>query len=382
MSHAERFEIPVALERDAKLPIQLSDPSLDTPAVLVDLDKVEANVERMAAYARENGLTLRPHIKSHKSLHMASMQIDHGATGLCVSTASEVQVMSRLNVDMMLAYPLVGLTKLQRVLPILQGKLLSLVVDAGKTLDAYRDFAQVHNLIIPVYVEVDTGMNRSGSLPVESLELVKVIAKDPHFKFMGIMTHAGHAHSSIRPEALAEVARAEARIMGDLRVEIEKLGLSDFAVSAGSTLTSRYLKSSDGITEIRPGTYIYNDLRTMERWACSRDQIAATMLTTISSARDKRVTLDAGSKTLTTSQIPNYSYGQFSDDETAIITRLSEEHGVVDLEEDLCNYSIGDRVRVLPIHVCVWMDLQVEIYGIRGNQIVERISNQAMRHSL
>eukprot|EP01037_Dinobryon_pediforme_P001274 gene1274-1289_t len=234
----------------------------------------------MAIYARENGLFLRPHVKSHKSLYMASRQMDHGATGLCVATSSEAQVMFRLGVDIMLAYPLVGLAKLQRVLPMLRGKRLSLVVDEKRTLDSYIDFAQLNNLVIPVYVEVDTGMNRSGALPGESLK--------------GIMTHAGHAHSPKDEAGLAEVARTEAKVMGDLRFEIEKLGVSNFAVSAGSTLTSRYLKSSDGITEIRPGTYIYNDLRTMERWACSRDQIAVTMLTTISSARDRRVTLDAG----------------------------------------------------------------------------------------
>jgi D-serine deaminase-like pyridoxal phosphate-dependent protein len=382
MIYIDQDCIPLPLDSGAQLPINLEDPSLDTPAVLVDLDKVEANLEGMATYARENGLFLRPHVKSHKSLYMASRQMDHGATGLCVATSSEAQVMFRLGVDIMLAYPLVGLAKLQRVLPMLRGKRLSLVVDEKRTLDSYIDFAQLNNLVIPVYVEVDTGMNRSGALPGESIKLVKAILKNPHLEFRGIMTHAGHAHSPNSEAGLAEVARAEAKVMGDLRFEIEKLGVSNFAVSAGSTLTSRYLKSSDGITEIRPGTYIYNDLRTMERWACSRDQIAVKMLTTISSARDRRITLDAGSKSITTSQIPTYQFGQFYDDQEVIITRLSEEHGVVDLPEKHKVYSIGDRVRILPIHVCVWMDLQVEIYGIRRDQIVERISNQAMRHSL
>jgi D-serine deaminase-like pyridoxal phosphate-dependent protein len=382
MIHTKDVDLPVPLESKVQLPISLADPSLDTPAVIIDLDKVDSNLERMASYAQTNGLSLRPHIKSHKSLYMASKQMDYGATGLCVATASEAQVMSQLGVDIMLAYPLVGSAKFHRVLPTLRKKKLSLVVDANKTLDSYSDFARSNDLVIPVYVEVDTGMNRSGALPSESIELVRRILKDTQLEFKGIMTHAGHAHSPASQAGLAEVARSEAKIMGDLRFEIEKLGASDFVVSAGSTLTSHHLKSSDGITEIRPGTYIYNDLRTMERWACSRDDIAATMLTTISSARDSRITLDAGSKSLTTSQIPNYNFGQFYEDEAIIITRLSEEHGVVDLPEIHNKYAIGDRVRVLPIHVCVWMDLQVEIYGVRGDQIVERISNQAMRHSL
>ena len=382
MIRIDQKEIPVPLESDVHFPVDLEDPGLDTPATLVDLDKVEDNLTRMAEYARVNGLSLRPHIKSHKSLYMAQKQIDHGASGLCVATASEAEVMSHLNVDLMLAYPIVGSAKFKRVLPLLQKGKLSLVVDAAKTLDTYIDFAQTYDLIIPVYVEVDTGMNRSGALPNESIQLAKRILSDDNLKFMGIMTHAGHAHNPSHVTGQAEVARAEAAIMGELRSEIERLGASDFVVSAGSSLTSLYLKGSDGVTEIRPGTYIYNDLRTMERWACSRNQIAAFMLTTISSARGNRITVDAGSKTLTTSQIPIFNYGQFVDDESAIVNRLSEEHGVVDLPEGHRNYSIGDRVRVLPIHICVWMDLQREVYGVRNNQIVERISNEAMRHSL
>ena len=382
MIRIDQKEIPVPLESDVHFPVDLEDPALDTPATLVDLDKVEDNLTRMAEYARVNGLSLRPHIKSHKSLYMAQKQIDHGASGLCVATASEAEVMSHLNVDLMLAYPIVGSAKFTRVLPLLQRGKLSLVVDAGQTLDTYIDFAQTFNLIIPVYVEVDTGMNRSGALPNETIQLAKRILSNDKLKFMGIMTHAGHAHNPSHVTGQAEVARAEAAIMGELRSEIERLGASDFVVSAGSSLTSLYLKGADGVTEIRPGTYIYNDLRTMERWACSRDQIAAFMLTTISSARGNRITVDAGSKTLTTSQIPTFKYGQFVDDESAIVNRLSEEHGVVDLPEGHRNYSIGDRVRVLPIHICVWMDLQREVYGVRNNQIVERISNEAMRHSL
>ena len=382
MIRIDQKEIPVPLESDIHFPVDLEDPALDTPAVLIDLDKVEDNLTRMANYARDNGLSLRPHIKSHKSLYLAQKQIDHGASGLCVATASEAEVMSHLNVDLMLAFPIVGSAKFKRVLPLLQKGKLSLVVDAAKTLDTYIDFAQTYDLIIPVYVEVDTGMNRSGALPNESIQLAKRILSDDNLKFMGIMTHAGHAHNPSHVTGQAEVARAEAAIMGELRSEIERLGASDFVVSAGSSLTSLYLKGSDGVTEIRPGTYIYNDLRTMERWACSRNQIAAFMLTTISSARGNRITVDAGSKTLTTSQIPIFNYGQFVDDESAIVNRLSEEHGVVDLPEGHRNYSIGDRVRVLPIHICVWMDLQREVYGVRNNQIVERISNEAMRHSL
>jgi D-serine deaminase-like pyridoxal phosphate-dependent protein len=376
------YALPVPLGVDVELPIDFNDQALDTPATLVNLDMVEDNLKRMADFARTSNLNLRPHIKSHKNLYMAKKQVDYGASGICVATASEAEVMAQLEVDLMLAYPIVGQAKLNRVRPILSMGRLSLVADSSQVLEEYIDFASTTSITIPVFIEVDTGMNRSGALPDEVIQLAKRVLLAKNLVFKGIMTHAGHAHNADDKDGIAEIARYEARVMGDLRSQLEKLGASDFVVSAGSTITSPYLKASDGITEIRPGTYIYNDLRTMERWSCTRDQIAVVTLATIASARGSRITVDAGSKTLTTSFLPTFSYGQLREDKSAMVSRISEEHGVIDLHEGSQRYSVGDRISILPIHVCVWMDLQSEIYGVRNNTVVARISNEAMRHSL
>ena len=161
--------------------------------------------------------------------------------------------------------------------------------------------------------------------------------------------------------------------MGDVRADLEQAGHEVRVVSAGSSLTARYLTAADGITEIRPGTYIYNDLRTLGCWSCPAEQIAVTMLATVVSTGDggARVTMDAGSKTLTTTMDPVYGYGHLAGRPDATVTRLSEEHGVLSVAGP--PPAVGDVVRILPVHVCVWSDLQPEVYGTRNGEIVDQV---------
>ncbi len=169
--------------------------------------------------------------------------------------------------------------------------------------------------------------------------------------------------------------------MGGVRADLERAGHDVAVVSAGSTLTARYLSAADGITEIRPGTYIYNDLRTLGCWSCTADEIAATMLATVVSADGARLTVDAGSKTLSATTDPVFGSGHLLGRPGSSFTRLSEEHGVL-AAGDAPRPEVGDRVRILPVHVCVWTDLQPEVYGVRDGQVAERIRVDAFRHSL
>ncbi len=377
------FDLPRALRDGTVLPISPGDPEIDTPALLVDLDIVDANVARMQSYADSEGFQLRPHAKSHKSLAIANRQLQAGATGLCVATSSEAEVFGTSTADdILVAYPLVGARKLERVAELaLQGR-LTLVSDSLAVTAGYRDFASRLGVSIPVLVEVDTGMNRAGVEPHLVPAIALDVARSQSLEFLGIMTHAGHAHDAPTADDIAIVARTEAQVMGDVRADLERAGLEVPVVSAGSTITSAFLRASDGITEIRPGTYVYNDLRTMGRFACDPTDIAASMLATIVSMNGTRITMDAGNKTLTSSRDAVYGYGRLADREDVVVARMSEEHGVLAAPTPDHGFSVGDRVRVLPIHVCVWMDLQHEVYGTRGGEVVEAISIDAMRHSL
>lgn len=374
--------LPTPLLADVSLPIDLNDERLDSPAILVDLDIVDANLNRMASFAKSEGLAMRPHTKTHKSLAMARRQIDAGAIGLSVATTTEAEVMMQSGVtDLLLAYPIVGKRKLDRLAPLLQAGGLTLVSDSPEVTQNYRRLAEQIKRTIPVILEVDTGMDRAGVDPRKVTALALEIAKTEGLHFRGIMTHAGHAHDPEDRDGIEKIARHEASIMGKIREELERAGLDVEVVSAGSTITSSYLRGSDGITEIRPGTYIYNDLRTMGRFACTPEAMAVTALATVVSINNNRITLNSGSKTLTSTKDSKYGHGTVVSDPEARWLRLSEEHGTLRIGSGV-KYAVGDRLQLLPIHVCVWSDLQPEIYGHRNGKIVERIRVDAMRHSL
>jgi D-serine deaminase-like pyridoxal phosphate-dependent protein len=380
---ASRSPLPTPLAANVTLPIPVTDPRLATPAVLVDLDVVDANIARMASFARRGGFALRPHIKTHKSVGMAERQAEAGAVGICCATASEAEVMIAGGVrDVLLAYPLVGPRKLERVARLLGSSSLTLISDSKAVTATYRQLAQSIGRSIRVMIEIDTGMHRVGIDPRNAVAMAADIAGGNDLAFAGIMTHAGHSHDAKDQLGIEAVARQEAAVMGAVREDLERAGFEVPVVSAGSTITAPYFHAGDGITEIRPGTYIYNDLRTLAAYACTADAIGAFVVATVISLDADRVTVDAGSKTLTTSRDGVYGFGHLRDRPESRFTRLSEEHGVLAMTGAQSRLAVGDRVQILPIHVCAWMDLQPEIYGVRNGQVVERIAVEGMRHSL
>lgn len=375
-------ELPLALDPHAVLPLPIDDPRLDTPAMLVDLDIAEANIARMAAFAARAGVSLRPHVKTHKSVSMAKRQLAAGASGLCVATVGEAAALATADLDdLTLAYPVVGIRKLERLTEVLRRTDMTLTADSEDVLEGYSAVARTVGRPVNVLVEVDTGMHRVGAAPDRVAMLARHIEQSDGLRFRGVLTHAGHAHDETSQLGIERVARQEAAIMGDVRADLERAGHEVSVVSAGSTLTARYLSAADGITDIRPGTYIYNDLRTLGCWACTPEEIAATMLATVVSADGQRITVDAGSKTLTTTTVPDYGSGHLLGRPTSTFTRVSEEHGVLSVPGAPA-LRVGDRVRILPVHACVWSDLQPEIYGVRRGQLTERIRIDAFRRSL
>jgi D-serine deaminase-like pyridoxal phosphate-dependent protein len=381
-SPASPAGLPLPLDPGAPLPLSLADPRLDTPAMLADLDIAEANIARMAGFAARSGLLLRPHVKTHKSAAMARRQLAAGAAGLCTATVTEAAALAAAGLsDLTLAYPVVGPRKLQRLADLVRAARVTLVADSAAVVEGYQAVARSTGTTIDVLIEVDPGMHRAGAAPGRVPALAAQVGRSGGLRFRGILTHAGHAHDEASQLGIERVARQEAALMGDLRAELERAGHDVAVVSAGSTLTARYLSAADGITEIRPGTYIYNDLRTLGCWACTPDEIAVTMLATVVSADGQRVTIDAGSKTLTATTTADYGSGHLLGRPASAFTRVSEEHGVL-LVPDAPALNVGDLVRVLPVHACVWSDLQPEIYGIRQGLITERIRIDAFRHSL
>lgn len=372
-----------ALDETAVLPLELDSELLDTPAVLVDLDVLNHNIDAMADLARRRGLALRPHAKSHKSAYVAGLQLAAGASGLCLATVGEVEVMWSHGIsDLLLAYPVIGAKKLRRLAPVVDAGELTAVADSVEVAEGYSQLARSLGRELPILLEIDSGMGRAGVPPQDAGALAVAVSRLPGLRVRGVMTHAGHTHQAVDQVGIERVARDEVRAMQQARESVEGQGLEVEVVSAGSTITTAYLSSDDGITEVRPGTYVYNDLRTLSRYACTMDQLAVSMVATVVSRAPGRATLNAGSKSITTSRAEPYGHGHLHNRPATGFGLLSEEHGVLDLAPEDEDLRVGDRVRILPIHVCVWMDLQTEVYGTRGGRVVDRIRVDAMRQSL
>lgn len=367
---------------DLPLPIPVHDERVSTPALLVDLVKTRANITRMAEVALSIGASLRPHAKTHKSGEIAAWQIAAGAVGVCCSTVGEAQALADAGVaDITLAYPIVGRGKLDRLASVVRAADVTLVADSLAVAQGYASAAELAGGRIDTLVEVDTGMHRSGAPLDAVLEIAQYISSQPSLTFGGILTHAGHAHDATDQIGIAAVARAEAEQMRAVRDLLEEHGMPVRVVSAGSTITAPYFTPSDGITEIRPGTYVYNDMRTLSNWACTIDQIALSVLATVVSVSDQRFVIDAGSKSLTMTKTSAHGYGFLPDFPDAHFERLSEEHGVIQMNDAVNRLSVGDRVEILPIHVCVCVDLQREVYGVADGTIVQRIPIHGFRRS-
>ena len=356
--------------------------ALDTPCLLIDLDVLASNITRMAALATRSRVRLRPHAKTHKSLRIARMQLDAGATGICVATVGEAEVMRAGGIeDILLAYNILGEAKLTRLLPLVADGGITLTADSVDVAEGYSRLATSAGRTLPVLLEIDSGMRRTGIPADEAGDVGSKIAALPGLELTGILTHAGHAHDVTAQPEIEAVARDEARAMQQAVEDLSRRGVDVQVVSAGSTITAPYLTADDGITEIRPGTYVFNDLRTLEMYACTPDQIAAAILATVVSTSQDHLVLDAGNKTLTMTSTPQHGLGKIRGHPRSSFLRLSEEHGVASVGDTDAQLHVGDRVEVLPIHICVCVDLQQEAYGISQGSITEVIRIDAARRS-
>lgn len=364
------------------LPASISDPAIDTPCLLIDMDILAANVARMAALSHRSGVKLRPHAKTHKSAQVAKMQLDAGATGICVATVGEAEVMRSAGImDILVAYNIVGEAKLARLLPLCADGGITLAADSLAVAEGYSRLAGAIGRTIPVLLDIDSGMHRTGIDPKLAGQVGSNIAALPGLELIGIFTHAGHAHDVFTHPEIEAVARQEATAMQQARGEFDRQGIPVQVVSAGSTITAPYLSAADGITEVRPGTYVFNDLRTLEMYACTPDQIAATILATVVSIAPDRVVLNAGNKTLTMTSTQQHGFGEIKNRPRASFVRLSEEHCVATIAAGDSELRVGDRVEILPIHICVCVDLQREAYGVSQGKITELIQIDAARQS-
>lgn len=346
---------------------------LETPAVIVNLDAMERNLQRMAEYCRRQGLALRPHTKTHKIPELARRQIESGAVGITVAKLGEAQVMIDAGLDdVLIAYPIVGPAKARRLAELAGRARVTVSLDSEESLRAISREAARSGVRVGILVELDVGFRRCGVTTAEdAVALARTIQDLPGVEFRGLMFYPGQfwVVGDERQRLVASVNDFLQRVYDAF--ERERIPLA--VVSGGSTPTAFISHEFVGVTEIRPGMYIFND-RNMVALGVARPEDCAlsVIVTVVSTAVPGRAIIDAGSKTLSSDGFragDGRGFGWIIEDSTAEIVSLSEEHGIVDISRSTRRYRVGERLTIIPNHVCATVNLHDEIYGVRGDQV-------------
>lgn len=341
---------------------------LDTPALVIDLDVLERNLARIADYCASSNLRLRPHTKTHKSIQIAKRQLELGAAGLSIAKTGEAEVMLGAEPkDLFLVYPVVGERKLDRLVEVARKTNLTVAFDSVAAAAPLAHAADRAGVRIGVLAEVDVGLGRVGVSPDQAVDLVQALRKLPALDWRGISFYPGHIKS---PED-ARVAELKATVAGIVR-DLRQAGLEPRIVSGGSTPLLFRSHDIEGLNEIRPGTYVFNDLNTIASGACGLEDCAASVLVTVvSTARPGQMIIDGGSKTFSSDRLSSGDpgFGRVVEAPGAFFHRMMEEHGFVDLTRAERTFAVGDRVRMIPNHVCVVVNLHEVCYGIRGENV-------------
>jgi D-serine deaminase-like pyridoxal phosphate-dependent protein len=356
----------------------LTELALDTPEVVLDLDIVRANIDRAATQAREAGVALRPHTKTHKLPQIARLQLGAGAVGVQVAKLGEAEVMAGAGIgDILVGYPLVGEQKLERLAELARRASVTVTVDSEEVALGISRLATARGITIPALLELDTGLHRLGVLPgSDAVRLAERVAALEGIALGGVFTHEGHVYTQARDPAERERLTLDACSAAvETAAEIRGRGIPANVVSVGSAATFRYAIRCPGVTEVRPGTYVFNDRSQLAQGAAGPADLAAFVIATVVArpARD-RIVVDAGSKVLTSDRMivpdPPATFGSVCGHDWEVV-RLSEEHGVVAVEPN-ADVRIGDRLAIVPNHVCPAINLASYVTVAEGGRFADR----------
>jgi len=350
---------------------------LPTPALVLDLDVLESNLGFMASRARNLGVALRPHIKTHKCIEIAERQVQRGASGVTVSTLAEAEVFADHGFDDILwAFPVI-INRIPQARALADRVRLGLVVDTLEAVAALRET----NHPFDVHMKVDCGYHRAGVDPrsAYALDVARAIAEAPRLRFAGTVGHSGHAYTTAGRDAIVDIAEQERSVAVELAARLNDEGIAVPNVSVGSTPAMIAARSLEGVTEGRPGNYALFDYSQVAMGSCTPKQCAATVVTTVVSAPEgsHHAIVDAGALALSKDPGPGDPFtptmGEvYSQYETGLLHKdlrlvgLSQEHGKLNRR-----VAAGTRLRIVPNHSCLTVASFDEFHVSRGDEVID-----------
>ncbi|MHA1755838.1 MAG: alanine racemase [Promethearchaeota archaeon] len=340
---------------------------ISTPALIIRYNIMMENIEKMAKFAKENGVKLRPHIKTHKCPKIAELQIKAGANGICVARVGEAEIFAKHGFDdILIANEVVNILQIKRLVELSKKIKVRVCVDSEKNIDDLNKIASKENIILEVLIELDVGMGRTGVKPEEpALKLAEIIKNKSNLKLVGLQAYEGHLTPMMNIEQ--QKLQTEECIKMAIRTRdlLNENGFDIDYITASGSATYRFSAKMDGITEIQPGTYVFSDEH-LHRVNPDFD-IAATILGTISNQTGKKeFTVDTGTKAIAIGD----GKPIFKDFPKCKIRIMTEEH--LQFKALGANFEIGQKIELIPAHICPTVNLYDFLTVIKENGEIER----------
>lgn len=342
---------------------------IDTPAIIVDFDVMIRNIRDMAKLAKDRGVKLRAHIKTHKVPEIAKIQLEEGSRGICVQKVGEAEVMANEGInDIFITNEVVGDAKIKRLARLAEKNKLYVAVDHPENIKNLSRIMKENGVELGIFIDVDCGMHRTGVPSTEAPELAELITRSEGLYLKGVMGYEGHAGAPLKKEERQKLTEEAMKTTLEAVDLIKKAGIEVEEVSVGSTPTVWYSSSYQEVTEIQPGTYVFNDYYLVDRGVVTIERCALHVLTTVMSrAAPDRGVIDAGSKAF---QLDMNKYPTVVGIDGVEVVKFSEEHGWLKITgEAQEKIKLGDKLEFIPYHVCTCVNQFDTIYITRNDKV-------------